>query len=912
MRNIVSLLDGFPSPFGNVSWSPASLFAGGEAGASWNVLGFSTIGEAIASITDSSGNDISLANAVTAQQPAYDETEDGNGYAFFDLDDSLSATLPDLGTDASKWTVTPYAVHVETGQTIGAGSYTAPTDDWGGHGVIDREITATEINRIVSWAKRNKLTGVDYPTLKTRMDVVCMNAVDVFVYDTSKDSDGGAWRNGSLAQASSWYNETLNTATRGSRREFPAVAVIVAEADKVTIYDGDDPALPMWMVFSGDNSYNSSRLLRVTSDADGNSLFALNGSICVTSARNDGGFVQFNMISEFGRYHTTAPVMYRNGAWRSPISLRNGGGLWADDGLQGIVNYFTNDVAMTVLPDAPIDPATGLPVPTIAVATDGGVSVIKDDGAVVDITSTGDSTSTFVTFNAKQKLQYQMGNRNGLRVDLIPAADFSIGSHISKGNSLEFYSPGALLSSGWGGDLRFLGSASSVDLGKTAFLENAIRSVAGLTTISRNPPAPSSGMVAYTTSTYNTGWMPGDIKGAFLADTDDTDLVGGNILLNGDFSSGSSGFLVIGTGFSITDKIVATSVPGSEYGPYADNQIQVSSDTTKQYRLRADVVVTSGAVTLRVGNAEAITCSSTQSVDVIVSPLTNGVTLFQVRATSSGFTGSIDNVVIEPVERDRSVNNNPLIVNGTVTRSPVATGAELVAYSGFSSSNYLEQPYNPALDFGTGDFCVMGWVKINTALGIRAILSRTTDNFTGGCIEIRKNSFNGSIRFSTGASGYDLNLDSSLNLPDNSWAFVVALREGGTKRLYINAQSAGTQADTSDVSNVGESLFVGNRNDGAIPWGGSLALLRISATAPTAEQIAKIYEDELPLFQEKAACTLAGSGDAVTALAHDPTTGVLRAAQSDKTSLFLGLERVGEEDGKATCIASSNGIVAGI
>ena len=39
-----------------------------------------------------------------------------------------------------------------------------------------------------------------------------------------------------------------------------------------------------------------------------------------------------------------------------------------------------NDVAMTVLPNAPIDDATGLPVPTIAVATDGGVSVIKDDG----------------------------------------------------------------------------------------------------------------------------------------------------------------------------------------------------------------------------------------------------------------------------------------------------------------------------------------------------------------------------------------------------------------------------------------------------------------------------------------------------------------------------------------------------
>ena len=50
-------------------------------------------------------------------------------------------------------------------------------------------------------------------------------AVDVFVYDTSKDSDGGAWRK--RTQHTSWYNETLNTAIRGSRKEFPAVAVIM-------------------------------------------------------------------------------------------------------------------------------------------------------------------------------------------------------------------------------------------------------------------------------------------------------------------------------------------------------------------------------------------------------------------------------------------------------------------------------------------------------------------------------------------------------------------------------------------------------------------------------------------------------------------------------------------------------------
>ena len=45
---------------------------------------------------------------------------------------------------------------------------------------------------------------------------------------------------------------------------------------------------------------------------------------------------------------------------------------------------------MTVLPNAPIDDTTGLPVPTIAVATNGGVSVIKDDGSVIDGKTTSD------------------------------------------------------------------------------------------------------------------------------------------------------------------------------------------------------------------------------------------------------------------------------------------------------------------------------------------------------------------------------------------------------------------------------------------------------------------------------------------------------------------------------------------
>ena len=77
---------------------------------------------------------------------------------------------------------------------------------------------------------------------------------------------------------------------------------------------------------------------------------------------------------------------------------------------------------MTVLPNAPIDDATGLPVPTIAVATDGGVSVIKDDGTVVDIRRTFDDDVHHISLDGDN-------NVYGVRCDLccnIPSADWKL------------------------------------------------------------------------------------------------------------------------------------------------------------------------------------------------------------------------------------------------------------------------------------------------------------------------------------------------------------------------------------------------------------------------------------------------------------------------------------------------------
>ena len=120
--------------------------------------------------------------------------------------------------------------------------------------------------------------NVTYEGIGAILAEKAVTAVDIFVYDTGLDSDGGAWRK--RCQHTSWYNEALNTATRGDRCEFPAVAVLVLEAGKLRIYDGDDPALPMWMLFDAGTNHNIFMNTGVTSVA------ALNGQIAF--GQNEG------------------------------------------------------------------------------------------------------------------------------------------------------------------------------------------------------------------------------------------------------------------------------------------------------------------------------------------------------------------------------------------------------------------------------------------------------------------------------------------------------------------------------------------------------------------------------------------------------------------------------------------------
>ena len=242
---------------------------------------------------------------------------------------------------------------------------------------------------------------------------------------------------------------------------------------------------------------------------------------------------------------------------------------------------------------------------------------------------------------------------------------------------------------------------------------------------------------------------------------------------------------------------------------------------------------------------------------------------------------------------------------------------KLVAYGGFSASNYLQQPYNSDLDFGTGDFCIMGWVKEAANTSTEVIFSRayhTGSAWSGSYIQAYINS-DGTItcRISDDGGSTKDTVTSTATYDNNVWALLNIIRRGSLLEMWVGDTLVGTTTVTnasSSLSNANANLTLGVFQDNLSPLtNGSLALLRISATAPTAAQILKTYEDELPLFQTNAQSTLYGTSNAVTALAYDPDTEMLHVGTSSGRSVFRGLERVSH---RAKSVSTSISAVGGL
>jgi hypothetical protein len=745
--------------------------------------------------------------------------------------------------------------------------------------------------------------------------VIPKTAVDVFIYDTSKDSDGGAWRK--RTQHTSWYNEKLNTTIRGNRREFPSVAVIVATTAGIYIYDGDDPSLPFWRLFeAGYNSYGGVVLW----DAQHLSLSALNGTICVGNRHGNvlyggNGLYQYKLISDIYQNDTKAYSGKHSSGVYSPLIY--GSNDTNTVRTHNLVNYSVSDVSMAVLSDAKIDPVTGLPVPTIAVGTYGGIAVIKSDGTTINSSSNTSYPIHEVNILSTGELYHRQGFSNGSNEGVNYNNPYSRISGVDLGtfaNSTTFW----YATDGTGNLSSILGSSSVppncvVATKKSTF---HVGDTKGLSNISVNSSSVNEGMVNWVTKDYVTGWMNGDIKLATLSDTDDTDVVGSELVTNGTFDTDVSGWSNNATELLTWNSSGYADIDRNGGSSQGQCYQYITTEIGKSYVVAVDVLAVShGFQVYYDGNSMPSTSGSTVTNTTGTFywwfTATNTSTKIDLSAVqSSSGTASVDNVSIKLAESDRSVNNKGLQVVGTITKTPVATGADLVAYSGFSSGNELFQRYNSDLNIGNGDFAIMVWAKhvpdgSNAAYYVFDRADTDGSNRTGAYYIPSQN------RFDLYSPSGTVSANGSA-APLSDWSFLTFVRNGGTGYIYQNGRLLNSSSMPESWTGDGTAIFrIGARFNGAEPWTlGSLSLFRLSATAPSEEQIKKIYEDEKMLFQENAKATLYGSSDAVTALAYDDSTNLLHVGTSAGRSVFQGLQRIDNTtNAVGTAISAVDGMV---
>ena len=730
-------------------------------------------------------------------------------------------------------------------------------------------------------------------------------AVDVFVYDTRKDSDGGAWRH--RTQHLSWYNEGAS-ALRGARKEFPAVAVLVLQSLKLTIYDGDDPNLPMWMVLTGaNNNYAIETQALCTT--------ALNGIICIGCGSNGHDFYYVNFLQDAAFEMSTGA----HNKFVDNIATRSSHTRQASGSSAVIISRKINDVSMTVLPNAPTDVITGLQVPTIAIATDSGISVITNDGTtegttVYDLTTNNETSSVAeIAFLADNRYSFATKADNSRWwVDDIQTAD----------ENHNYFYQRTTYDYGQGSqpNLNPLGRVNGTCRGE--YGEAIFRQASGMSRIRYIDRS-----VNYTTTDYNTGWMPSNIEGAYLSSTDTTDLVASNLdlITNGTFDSDSgwtkdgswtiSGGTATNSGGGNINQTISV-VSGKRYLMTATMDFTGDTslgNTTIGFRTAANDNYYSYA------NTATFTANSVNYLQVYWTSTVTGNVLARCY---SGDGVSIDNWSVQVQDSgnaDRSVNNKGLQVYGTISATAVATGSELVAYHGINGGNYLRQPYNSDLNFSTNDFSIIVWVKKNTFSTNHYIIDRaTTAPSWGGS--------SGRAYFIINASGYHRyklaggseQTGNQAAMPTGVFTQIGFVRRSGVMEFWMNGVlvqtiTGGNASASFDASITNQTMTV-NRYANGFAYDYTfdrMALLRISASAPSATQMKKIYDDEKCLFHENAKCTLYGTSDAVTAAAYDDSNDVLHAGTSSGRSEFQGLNRINNTTTAVTHeISASNGFVA--
>ena len=457
-------------------------------------------------------------------------------------------------------------------------------------------------------------------------------------------------------QARSTTSGTQLQTYRGNKAAFPKLVGIVAEGNSVALYDMSDRS--MWMHFVGGANAH------IFSSGIG-AISALQGSLFVGHTASAGmAEVSFTKDSarlfRASRYDHLKNVANRN----DNTGVTN----YVLSSLSSIAGAAVNAVAAYVLPNAPIDAATGLPIPTIAVGTTVGLSIVKSDNTVQNHTATN---TVNVGFNRRGDVWFQMGeNAKNFRKSLAPtyAANVTVADGTVGGSGTPF---------------------ASTSVSRPFSVNSALIRDTGSVGVYQYHPndvsATASGVLSHIGPYHNTGHMIGDVRRTIIAEAAQGYTYGSD-LVTGDSSSfaGGVGSWVTSPSYASTTLVSGGEMTVTATANFGRQVISIATEVGVTYQASVYARKISGASNSAAMLAYANVNTGVTSASLAYGAVSEKITLdFTATATTtwlllgennavSGGVHGFKNFRVRKVDLlgstiDRVPNLNNLIVNGDFT-----------------------------------------------------------------------------------------------------------------------------------------------------------------------------------------------------------------------------------------------------
>lgn len=349
------------------------------------------------------------------------------------------------------------------------------------------------------------------------------------------------------------------------------------------------------------------------------------------------------------------------------------------------------------------------------------------------------------------------------------------------------------------------------------------------------------------------------------------------------------------------DLFVATSKTDNGFW-YLQNPLSIATNTfSMTYKSSSNPPDWSSETTGKVVKGDNVLIKSSRNtsiafVDMLIhngNTVSKGIAAKISNTYNTGWmTGDIRRCYLSnSTTEDRSYKRSTANVTGTITANTVSTGTELIGYSGFSANNYIREPYSADLDFGTGEWSVSSWINVdanNTNSG--TIINRSFA--TGSSINLGIYANNRIVASaSDGANTRIVTTTTTANT--TTWIKVgTNYVANGDLSIMVNGTKVANTAGSplSSANNANAVFTIGNSYALDAPFPGSIALVKVSGTVPTAEQSLFMYEQEKHMFTSNSKC-LFPENTTITDLSYNTDLNVWTASQDTKSSVWSGLIR---------------------